>query len=472
MLTKFLQLFKHPCWLTLFHVLLSVSITVAQGRQQASNPVKLIVKPNAKSYPIGAKATIDVILNDINNKEVKAAKEYIIEIEIVRSFPPPQTRKKMLDTINVGETSAKFQLALEESGLLEIYARHQAKIPELLPGDTPISVKRASRSLRKPPSGAGIPGLNGHFLGAGMLASPRFYQLVSEQGTYLILKSSPQRILLADGKDAATIHIFYYSEEGIAPSDIRVRLFNSSGKLEPAQTLLIPKGEDYSQAVLTSNQVGAVNVEFLGSIPSYNAQGESKLQIKFGPPITQIIVNASPPSISLVDQADLIVHLLNEKGTPIASDTARQISFAIEQGRGEIEKKELEIPAGRSQGRTVFLPTWMGKVTVSASTPDLQPATVSLQVAPPTMLLSLTALGGLAGGLIAFWTRQNSKWWRIVIGLIAGFVFYWAFTFGVLNAISRAIVLNPLSAFALSTLGGWLGTEVFTLILKRFGIST
>jgi hypothetical protein len=110
-------------------------------------------------------------------------------------------------------------------------------------------------------------------------------------------------------------------------------------------------------------------------------------------------------------------------------------------------------------------------VEVSAATPDLQPAIVALQVSPPLMPLALSALGGLAGGLIAYWVGQNSKWWRIVIGLLAGFVFYWAFIFGVLNFISRAIVLNPLSAFALSTLGGWLGTEVFAQILKRFGIS-
>jgi hypothetical protein len=84
--------------------------------------------------------------------------------------------------------------------------------------------------------------------------------------------------------------------------------------------------------------------------------------------------------------------------------------------------------------------------------------------------LGLSALGGLAGGLIAFWVGQKSKWWRIAIGLITGFVLYWAFIFGVLDFLPNAIVLNPLSAFVLSTLGGWLGTEVFTRILSRFGL--
>jgi hypothetical protein len=63
-------------------------------------------------------------------------------------------------------------------------------------------------------------------------------------------------------------------------------------------------------------------------------------------------------------------------------------------------------------------------------------------------------------------TRQGSKWWRAAIGLVTGFVLYWAVIFSVLNVIPRFIALNPLSAFALSTLGGWLGTEVFNQILK------
>jgi len=468
MQAKFFRFLTRPYWLTLVGVLLGASLTAQQ--QQDRNLLKLVVQPDAKTYTIGARATVEVILHDTNNKAVKAAKDYIIELEIVRTIPLPELKKKMQDTIKAGATAAKFSLALENNGLFNIYARHLAIISALLPGDTPIRVRPAIRSARRPPAGAWLPSaLDWRFVGAGMMASPT--QLVSEE-TFLLLKSSPQRTLLADGKDAATIHIFYSSPEGIAPDNIRVRLFNSSAKLEPPQMLVIPKGEDYSQAILTSNQVGAVHVEFLGSIPAYNTQGDKKLQIKFGPPITQIVLNASPPSISLVDQADLIVGLLNENGTPVATDTSRQISFAIVTGRGEIEMKELEIPAGRSQGRTTFLPTWIGNVEVSASTPDLQPATDSLQVAPPTLPMALSALGGLAGGVIAFWSRQNSKWWRIVIGLITGFVLYWAFVFGVLNFLARAIVLNPLSAFALSTLGGWLGTEVFVQILKRFGLST
>ncbi len=442
----------------------------AQARQPATSkpPVKLAVKPDSPSYTIGAKALLEVMLQDADNKPVPAPKEYIIEIEL-RGVRPSQ--KKIQDTIRVGESSIKLQLPLEAIGFIEIHATHIAKIPELLSGDTPIRVKPVAKILQRRRPGAMLPGFDGRFYGAGMLAAPP--QFASEQGPLLVLKSSPQRPLLADGKDAATIHVYYGSEEGVAPSAIRIRLFNSSGRLEPIPPLIIPQGEDYAQATLTSNKVETITVEYLGSTPEVPVPGARQVQIKFGPAITQLELNASPPVITLVDKSDLIVRLLNETGTtPIATDTARIISFAIDQGRGELEQKEVEIPAGRFDGRVSFLPTWIGEVSISAATPDLPPANVTIKVSLPLLTLTLSALGGLAGGVIAFWTGKDSKWWRLAVGLITGFILYWGFIFGLLDAVPRAIVLNPLSAFALSTLGGWLGTEVFAQIIKRLGLTT
>jgi len=443
------------CCFTLGSLLLNASSLAAQVKpQQEIKPVKLEVKSDTQVYTIGGKAAITIALQDASNKPVKADKDYIIEIEI-RALPLDRLKKKMLDTIRAGETAAKFILELDEAGILKIQAAHFEKISQLLRHDTVIRVRPAIKSSLRSRPGAFISGFDAFF-----------------KGTELVLKISPQRPLLADGKDAATIHLFYGSEEGVAPDDIRVRLFNSSGNLAPLPPLIIPQGEDYAQATLTSRKVETITLEYLGSTPEVPVSGDRQLQIKFGPAITQLNLNASPPAITLVDKSDLIVRLLNEIGTPIATDTARIISFAIDKGRGEIEQKELEIPVGRFDGRTTFLPTWSGDVIISAATPDLQPATVPLKATLPLMPLTLSALGGLAGGGIAFWNGKNSKWWRIASGLITGFVLYWAFVFGVLNLLPRAVVLNPLSTFALSTLGGWLGTEVFAQIIKRFGLST
>jgi hypothetical protein len=49
-------------------------------------------------------------------------------------------------------------------------------------------------------------------------------------------------------------------------------------------------------------------------------------------------------------------------------------------------------------------------------------------------------------------------------------VFYWALIYIFRTKISHPAMLNPLSAFAFAALGGWLGTEVFSLVLKVVGL--
>jgi TIR domain len=56
-----------------------------------------------------------------------------------------------------------------------------------------------------------------------------------------------------------------------------------------------------------------------------------------------------------------------------------------------------------------------------------------------------------------------------VVGLIAGFLFYWILLLGLIHVLPRALALNPLTAFTFSVFGGWLGIETLTPILKRLG---
>ncbi len=460
------------CSVVLSLLLFAAGAAMAQMQAQKANiPVKLVVQTNPKQrFWVGDKAEIEVALQDASNKAAPALKDFVVELEL---FSGAKSVKKMQDTIKVGASAKKFQVPLDASGSLEIRARHLAKIPELREDSKFIKVNRA-RGIRSR-QGAVMPGLDWRFAGGTMMAqmpTPRSPAGVPSNQDSLDIKNSPQRTLLANGKDSATIHVFLYTktenEEGLATKDIWVRLFNSSGNLKPTK-VLIPRGDDYGEAKLVSDQVGIVNVEYLGSsTPLMKEPNPKKLQIKFGPPITLMNFETSPPSISLVDTADLIVRLVDEDDRPIATDTSRQVSFGIKTGRGEIRKDEIIIAKDRADGRSSFLPTWRGEVTLTAATPNLPIAEAKLQVELPASLLGLSGLGGLAGGFIAFLTKQGSKWWRVAIGLVSGFVLYWAVIFSVLNVIPRFIALNPLSAFALSTLGGWLGTEVFNQILKLF----
>jgi len=280
----------------------------------------------------------------------------------------------------------------------------------------------------------------------------------------LALRYSPDRRFLADGKDAVTVQAFLLTEP--ASADIRLNLFDSSGAMRPAP-LLIPKGSDIGHASLTFNQPGMVTVEFLGSVPSLKIEGDKKLQIPFMPPITHFALEASPPAISMVDTADLIVSLRDDQGRPVACDTVRHVAFAIESGRGELAQKEVDIAAGQFEARTSFQPAWMGRTQISAATPNLWTVSAPVQVSTPAFLLVCSIAGGLAGGYFSYMKRKRSGQRRIGIGIVTGFIFYWGCLFLGLAAIGHAVVVNPLSAFVLSTFGGWMQLDVFTFWKPR-----
>jgi hypothetical protein len=218
---------------------------------------------------------------------------------------------------------------------------------------------------------------------------------------------------------------------------------------------------------VTFNQPGTVRIEFMSSEPLTEVDGDRSLRIPFMPPITHTALEASPPTFSLVDKADLIVTLRDDQGRPVASDAARHVTFAIEAGHGELTQTELDIGAGQFEVRTTFRPAWLGRARISAATPNLLTVSVPLQTFMPLGLLLSSIAGGLAGGYLSYLKRKRSGLQRLAVGALAGFVFYWACLYIGLAAIGHAVVVNPLSAFALSTFGGWMQIDVFTFWKSR-----
>jgi hypothetical protein len=277
------------------------------------------------------------------------------------------------------------------------------------------------------------------------------------------LRYSPDRAFLADGKDLVTIDAFVVGGENSARSDIRLNLFDGSGTLHP-MPLTIPAGQSNGQSQLTSTNPGSVTIEYLGSTPSTEISGDKKLTIRFVVPVTHLDLQASPPGISLVGTSDLIVKLTDDQNRPVTTDTPRQVVFAIESGQGSLRKQEVVIPAGQFEVRTTFVPERSGEVRVSASSPNLLTAVAPLEVSAPVMLVVCSISGGLIGGLLSRRKGRRRNPWRPIIGAVTGFLFYWACIFLRLGALANGVALNPLSALALSMIGGWLQTEVFTTV--------
>jgi hypothetical protein len=285
----------------------------------------------------------------------------------------------------------------------------------------------------------------------------------------LELRYSPQRKLLADGRDLVTIHAFLSREdaEPEAAAAVRLTLFASAGTLEP-RLVVIENGEGH--ATLTSDQAGDVTVELVRSQPRVELDGGAPLRIHFGAPIDGLRIEAKPAAISLVDETDLVVTLLDAGGRAVTTDEPRVVLLALDTGRGEIVQKALTIRPGEFEARTRLIATGVGEVAVSATSSSLRNQIARLDVRLPLGLLALSVTGGLIGGLLAFLRRRGTRWPRIGVGAVTGFLLYWAFMFGLMRIAPRGMVLNPLSNFALSAIGGWLGTEVFALLLTWLGI--
>jgi hypothetical protein len=268
-----------------------------------------------------------------------------------------------------------------------------------------------------------------------------------------------------------TVHAFLFNgdadPQGTTDSAFKVTLFASSGSLEPTQ-LVFQDGEGH--ATLTADKPGDVVVELVRSQPRLDVDGESRMRIHFGAPIHGVRLEAKPASISLVDDTELVVTLVDATGRPVATDEPLAVRLALDSGRGEIAHTELSFPSGAFEARSRFIATGVGEVAVSAASPSLLNQTTRLDVHLPLGLLALSVIGGLVGGLLAYYRRRHSRRTRIAVGAVTGFLLYWAFMFGLVQVLPRGFVLNPLSNFALSATGGWLGTEVFTLLLRWLGL--
>jgi len=287
----------------------------------------------------------------------------------------------------------------------------------------------------------------------------------------LSLKEVPRRKIWADEKDTATIYA-YLGPNDTAKWDMYIYLVSTNGKITP-NPLVIPKGQSLTTASLVSNRVEPASVEFVSSTPWAKLVSGDKIDVSFTPAVTNLKLKASPPIISLFEQTELVVELLDAQLRKTATDEPRSIFLTMENGNGQFQHNEVVIPNGHYEGRTVFFPTSPGQINISASAASLPEEIVTIRVIWPVVLALVSVVGGCFGGVLAYWAASRKHFRRILIGVITGFVLYWGFLFGVLPLLPHfphAFVLNPFTALVLTILGGWFGTKVFTPVLKKLGL--
>ena len=398
-------------------------------------PVKLGLQIRQRSLASGETGDMTIQLLDSANQPAAASKPMHIALQARLSSG------KVLGIGAVdfaaGESTKHVSRSMPATGLMYVWAKN----PEMLPGGQFVNVREESKVAPSLPS--------------ELHASRPLPQIT--------LRYSPQRNFLADGKDAANVEAFLVGDISSYPQDVRLNIFDSSHALTPTP-LTIPAGQPFGEASVTSTTPGTVSVEFLGSSPSAAFQGDKALNISFVPPITHVRLEASPPSISLVDLADVLVTLTDEGGRTLSPGTPRKVGLALTLGRGHLSSQEVTIPAGQIQARATFVPESPGTVTIEAHTDNLATVGTQFQVGVPFALLLCSAIGGALGGFLTQRTRRKIDRYRVPIGIVTGFIFYWGCIFLGLANIGRAFILNPLSAGVLSAIGGWLQTKVFNVV--------
>ena len=511
--------------LMLVAVFLPAAVAFAQTQDLSRMPAKIEVTNTSINPVKGESITIHIKLLDAENRPAVANKDFEIEIE---GHSQNGTVERSKTLVKAGETGQTMQLALKDAGVTELTASNK----QLAQGGTVLNVRASGSRATPPPSMAATPSATAEpnvrsMLGVGLNvgssglnakekptpapqhpgaeATRHAYRArpaselpevamagpppplpreepspvtatpsPSTQGSAwtpnIKLNYYPKRALRADEKDAATIYA-YLPPDDPAHDDMLIYLSSDIGPPNPAP-LKIPKGGTMGQATLVTGHPAAIQLWYQWSTPAAKAP-DPPLTIKFSPPVWALRIVPSSPRIGLFESTEIGIELVDSHGISVPADEERPVYLSIGSGTGQLEKGAVKFDSGSGRVASKFIPTWPGAVRLVATTPYLQDASTTFTVATPFWLLLFCALGGALGGLVAFWTEKPAaSWQRIPIGLITGFVLYWAFLFGVvsLSSFPHGFLLNPFPAAILSLIGGWIGTKVFTILLKPLGL--
>ncbi|MBS1902942.1 MAG: hypothetical protein JSS75_04495 [Bacteroidetes bacterium] len=435
----------------------------------ANRPVKIRLETD-EHVEVGKTTVVNVRLLDAHNADAPTPENIFLSINV--RWPSGKV-DAFIVPIAQGNARGQFQFTMKKPGIcqLDVSEAHMAAgtafiLGTEVPMPSPVSdppKKTMMRPMRMARAPVFRSGPDGAVISVGAATESDI-----QHGTASAIQfCAPTHTVLADERDSAEIRVFLLRPGGLE-NDATINLFSSMGSLAPS-ILTIPKGSISATIKLASKDTGTAVVQMPSSDPTMMPVGAMPA-VHFVHAVTALDCAVSPPSISLIDHSQVVVRLLNENGNPAPSDAGQDVTLTIDNGRGELEKSTLRIPAGAYECRTNFSPTSIGAVQISGSTLGLPIEHADIHVTWPIAQLVFSLVGGLAGGFIAK-LRQKYQHWRVLIGVVTGFLLYWAFIFGLLHVLPRGAALNPLSAFALSAIGGWQGTQVFSTLLSQLGLA-
>ncbi len=368
---------------------------LAEAQTPRSPPVRLVVEPTRRALAEGQPAEIEVGLRGSSNEQALAPKDLIVQLEL-RAGSGSVMRSNV--TIKAGTSSSKLSFPLRGAGLFEIQAQQR----ELRMGTTFLKVRPASGVGREPSSARSEPPVTTRLPSPPVTRRVEAPAPVEKRATEVARATEPRAVRpkagastasgpgsatppasaptlaapaaptgagpgadvtvrcessrpLANGKDPATIRAVWTGADDATTKDIRVFYsVQNGGKLEP-DTLLLPKGQYEGKAVVTANRAGLVTIERVNTKPGVTVDGINPLKIQFAPPIVGQQLHITE-RITLVDNPQLTVRLVDEQGKPVSTDEPRQVKLLIESGAGKLKNEVLTIASNTYKASTEFRP--------------------------------------------------------------------------------------------------------------------
>jgi hypothetical protein len=464
----------------------------APAVRATASAIRMDLRPKATAvYTVGRKPDLVLRLLTPKGQPYTAPKDFNIVVEASSSDGRVVHRESI--TLKKGKSLEEFDLDVDRltlTGALRVRTTH----PELIEGGTILYGMSPKPGVKK----------SGFVSWTPRVVLARWDRASSSAGPYEIAHTgltfqqgttgcggtflvSPERPFWANGRDAAELTLVVEPPQ----RDTSFFVQTTRGHLNP-NPIVIAAGQPVGVAQLTSDSVGEAKITCVRAVPAATTSEAATATVQFTKPVTGFDLTVTPPRIPYLDRAKITVTLLSGEGedrTPIQTDVKRTISLTRD-APGEIIPETVDIEPGKFEGSAVFQPYDRGVVHISASTPDFPSQRVELQVALPLLMFLLPPFGGLCGGVLAAvreslqrrtagaprhkvrLTSLDGPLMRIVVGIITGAFLQWAMVLEVLPILPRRVVMSLVSWFFVPMIGGWLGTEVFRLLLEQIGIKS
>ena len=338
-------------------VFLCTLLCAVCSAQSGDPPVRLAIVLESKVVVPGLSFPVTVELRDAYNLKSQARKAYSVVLELCAEGQKPVQR---IVQIAKGKSNVPTNLVIPVEGLWMIKALH----PELREDAAYVRARKNVRKSAARGMAREVRDFSGFFvLRAALVLEPE----ASVVPLDLDLRYTDQGSkYTANGADKCVISAFL---SDVAPRDLHLFFHANSGTLKP-NPLVIHAGSITADAELTSDAPGSALVEFIRASPANEVtlkSGGSK-EVVFLPAIKELILRASPPSITLLDAAQIQFELLDLHGNSVGYPEEKKVYLRLAQGHGELEPNPAPLPANVVQGSASLHPQLTGAVQISATT--------------------------------------------------------------------------------------------------------